>query len=98
MFDNLCYFAKTVRELYQTDDPVIKRMVVEIIGLNFKLEDKKLKIEAKSAFIAMHRVKKDLWEKNLWIEPQSTTQSEAKIPLLQGSFDHSLLSGAGNRS
>lgn len=39
-------------------------------------------------------VKKDLWEKNLWIEPQNATQSEAKIPLSQGSFDHSLLSGA----
>lgn len=98
LFDDLCHFAKTVRELYQTDDPVIKKMVVEIIGLNFKLEDEKLKIEAKSAFIAMRRVKKDLWEKNLWIEPQNTAQSEAKIPLSHGSFNHSLLYGAGERT
>lgn len=69
-------------------------MLVKIVGLNFKLEDKKLKIEAKNAFIVMQRVKKELWEKNLWIEPQNTPILASK----QAYSNSSLFSGADERS
>ncbi len=94
LFEDTLKFANEVKRLYETPDPVIKRMVIDIIGLNFKLKDKKLKIKAKNAFIAIHRVKKELWEKNLWIEPEIRQSQQPKFDY----FDRPIFSGADERS
>src|SRR5205807_6283508 len=41
LFEDLCNFSIRVKELYESDDPVIKRVVVEIIGLNFQVKDRR---------------------------------------------------------
>ncbi len=94
LFEDMCNFSQRVKELYNSDDPNIKRMVVEIIGLNFKIKDKKLRIKAKNAWIALHWVKKQLWEKNLVIEPQIMLSEEPKRVIA----DPSIFYGAGNRT
>ena len=94
LFEDTLKFALHVKSLYEIDDPVIKRKVVEIIGLNFKLKDQKLKIQAKNTFVAIHRIKKELWEQNLWIEPTNSLNYQAK----QLYSDSSLFSGADERS
>ena len=69
-------------------------MVVDIVGLNFKLKGKKLKIKAKYAFIAIYRIKKELWKKNLWIEPEIRQSQQSK----QDYYDRPIFSGAEERS
>ncbi len=90
LFEDTLKFALHVKALYEIDDPVIKRKVVEIIGLNFKLQGQKLQIQAKNAFVAIHRIKKELWEQNLWIEPTNSLSYQAK----QLYSDSLLFSGA----
>lgn len=94
LFDDACSFITKIKDLYNSDDPVVKRMIVEIIGLNFILKGKKLKIEAKNAFIVMHQIKKELWDKNLWIEPQETMSEQPK----QAISNPQVFSGAPGRS
>lgn len=90
LFEDVLSFTTKIKDLYNSDDPLIKRAVVSIIGLNFSLKDKKLKIEAKNAFIALHRIKKDLWDKNLWIEPKIRPSEQSK----QGYYDYPIFYGA----
>lgn len=94
LFEDLCNFVAKLKELYQSKDPVVQKLLVQIVGLNFELKDKKLKIKAKNAFIVMQRVKKELWEKNLWIEPEN-------MPILatkRDDLNYSVFSGADERS
>lgn len=94
LFEDVMNFTTKIKELYNSDDPMVKRMVVDVIGLNFNLKDRKLKIEAKNAFIALHQIKRDLWEKNLWIEPVNIPLEQPK----QAISDHPIFSSAGERS
>lgn len=94
LFEDTLKFANEIKSLYETPDPVIKRMVVDIVGLNFKLKGKKLKIKAKDAFIAIYRIKKELWEKNAWIEPKIRQSQQSKYDY----YDRPIFSGARERS
>lgn len=82
LFEKLMRFTDRVKELYEGDDPVIKRLIVEIIGSNFVLKEKKLKIKAKDAFVVLQMVKNDFYQKNLWLEPQERLSESSKDNIL----------------
>ena len=70
LFEKLMNFTERVKELYERKDPMITRIIVEIIGSNFILEGQKLKIKAKNAFVVLQAVKEDFYKRNLWLEPK----------------------------
>lgn len=78
LFEKLMHFTETIKELYESNDPVVKRLIVEIIGSNFVLKDKKLKIKAKNAFVVLQMVKNDFYQRNLWLEPQDRLSESSK--------------------
>lgn len=86
LFEDMMNFTTKIKELYNSNDPMVKRLVVEIIGLNFKLGDKKLKIEAKNAFIALAGIKKQLYDNNLWMEPTKTLPEQPKQVISYSQF------------
>lgn len=78
LFEKLMNFTERVKELYESDDPVVKRLIVEIIGSNFILQEKKLKIKAKDAFVVLQMVKNDFYQKNLWLESEKSSPKSSK--------------------
>ena len=56
----------TILELFNSQDPYIKRMILQILGLDLKLRDKKLYLEAKSQFIFLRNKQKSAFQKRKW--------------------------------
>ena len=55
VIDDTLNFATTTLELFNGKDPYVKRMVLQILGADLKLRDKKLYVEAKSVFLFLKK-------------------------------------------
>lgn len=64
VIDDILNFATQILELFNSGDSYTKRMVLQILGSDLKLKDKKLYIEAKSAFIFLRNQQNELFESN----------------------------------
>ncbi|MBI2085948.1 recombinase family protein [Candidatus Daviesbacteria bacterium] len=64
VIDDTMSFATKIQELFNSKDPYVKRMVLQILGSDLRLKDKKLFIEAKSAFIFLRNKQNELFESN----------------------------------
>ena len=64
VIDDTLNFATRILELFNSKDPNIKRMVLQILGSDLKLKDKKLYLEAKSVFVFLRNRQNQLFEEN----------------------------------
>ncbi len=64
VIDDTLSFATQVMELFNSKDPYVKRLVLQILGSDLKLKDKKLYIEAKTAFLFLRNKQNQLFEDN----------------------------------
>ncbi len=94
LLDDSMTFIGRVKELYETDDPFIKKQILKILGSNLILEEQKLKVEAKFTFIALKRVQQEMIPENQWLEPMIGLIQQSKLP----TFSPSVFSGAGERT
>lgn len=77
VIDDTLDFATQVMELFNNKDPYVKKMVLQILGSDLKLEDRKLYIEAKSQFMFLRNKQNQLFEENGLVGPQIQAQIEA---------------------
>lgn len=78
VIDNTVNFATAVTRLFDEGDVFTRQMVLKILGSNFTLKDKKLRIQAKNAFIFLKDIEKQIYKENLWIEPEETPKIRLK--------------------
>lgn len=64
VIDDTLNFATGILELFNRNDPYVKSLVLQILGSDLKLRDKKLYLEAKSAFIFLRDKQNQLFEDN----------------------------------
>ena len=64
VIDQTLNFAETVFELFNSKDPYVKRLVLQILGSDLKIRDKNLYLEAKSVFIFLRNKQNKLFEEN----------------------------------
>src|SRR3989344_5410040 len=64
VIDDTLNFATEVFELFNSKDPFVKKMVLQILGSDLRLKDKKLYLEAKSVFIFLRNKQNELFEEN----------------------------------
>lgn len=64
VIDQTLIFAETVFELFNSKDPYVKRLVLQILGSDLKIRDKNLYLEAKSVFIFLRNKQNQLYEEN----------------------------------
>ena len=65
-------------KLFEEGDIFTRQMVLKILGSNFILQDKKLKIQAKYAFVFFKDVQEQTYKENLWLEPRKIPQLRAE--------------------
>ena len=92
VIDDTLNFASRVLELFNSDDPYVKKMVLQILGSDLKLKDKKLYLEAKSVFIFLRNKQDELFEKNglvglKEIPLEQAKQSKTTLPIPYGAGD-----------
>ena len=64
VIDDTLNFASRVFELFNSNDPYVKKMVLQILGSDLRLKDKKLYLEAKSVFIFLRNKQNELFKEN----------------------------------
>lgn len=82
VIDNTVNFATSVIKLFEYGDIFTRQMILKIVGSNFVLKDKKLKIQGKYAFVFLKGVQEGVYQENLWLEPNN-------IPVLRTKRDYS---------
>ena len=91
--DNALNFAERVAELFNQDDPEIKKLVVQILGSNLSLFDQKLVIEPKSAFIFLKDLEKDISQELSKLEPTISLPQEPNLDYLQNYLSNERVMG-----
>lgn len=79
VIDNAINFATAVTQLFGYGDIFTRQMVLRILGSNLYLTDKKVKIEAKKAFIFLRDVQNETFKENLWLEPKNVPMLGQKV-------------------
>lgn len=92
VIDDTLNFATQVMELFNNKDPYVKRMVLQIIGSDLKLQDEKLYLEAKSQFIFLRNKQNQLFEENGLVglkemALQQAKQGKSTLPVSLGAED-----------
>ena len=64
VIDDTLNFSTKVFELFNSDDPYVKRLVLQILGSDLTIKDKNLYLEAKSVFIFLRNKQNQLFEDN----------------------------------
>lgn len=77
VIDDTLSFAEKIQNLFNSKDPFVKRSVLQILGSDLKLEDRKLDLKAKTAFIFLKNKQKEYFEENGLVGPQIQAQVEA---------------------
>lgn len=75
VLDNTIDFATSVMKLFEQGDIFTRQMVLRILGLNLIMEDKKVYIEAKTAFVFLRGIQNEVFAENMWLEPRKTTRT-----------------------
>lgn len=65
-------FVLKMKRLFENGDSYTRQMILKILGSNLTLKDRKLQIEAKTAFIAIKGVQKEVENLTGWLEPNAT--------------------------
>lgn len=89
LLEDACDFVVKMKDLFKNGDAYTKQMVLRILGSNLKLEDKKIKIEAKTTFIAIKRVQQEISQQMGWLEPQNGLSQSSKDDILHPSLPYS---------
>lgn len=74
VIDNILNFATSVSRLFDNGDIFTRQMILKILGSNLILKDKKVYIEAKSAFIFLKDKENSFKAENLWLEPRKSQE------------------------
>jgi len=93
MIDNTLEFAGNILELFNTGDDYTKRMVLQILGSDLKLKDKKLYLEAKSVFMFLRNKQNELSEENGLVGLKKGPSHQSN----QAEYDPSIHFGAADR-
>ena len=93
--DNALNFAERVAELFNQDDPEIKKLVVQILGSNLSLFDQKLIIEPKSAFIFLKDLERAISQELGKLEPTISLPQEPNLDYLQNYLSNERETGLG---
>ncbi len=94
--DTLEFATKVLRLFNLKDNPYIKRSVLQILGADLKLRDKKLYLEAKSAFIFLKDKQREFYQENGSVGPKIRLPEQTNLYNSANAFS----SGAedGNRT
>ncbi len=84
IIDQTLRFSTEMMEIFNGDNPVAKRLVLQILGADFILQDQKLFIEAKGAFIFLRNKQNELFNK----QKQGVLDSEAKYDSTISNFSY----------
>jgi len=85
VIDQTLQFAETVFELFNSKDPYVKRLVLQILGSDLKIRNKNLYLEAKSVFIFLRNKQNRLFEENgiVGLKERSLQQANIDNSMLQ---------------
>lgn len=84
--DTLEFATKVLRLFNLKDNPYIKRSVLQILGADLKLRDKKLFLEAKSAFIFLKGKQTELYQKNGSVGPKIRLPEQPNLDNFANAF------------
>lgn len=70
VIDDAVSFAEGITQLFEYGDIFTRQMVLRTLGSNLILKDKKVKIQAKNAFIFLKGIENDMDRNSLWLEPE----------------------------
>lgn len=83
--DKCLNFAEKARTAFDKGTAETKKTVIEAIGSNLTLIDKKVRFEAHQTLFTLEIAKKIASEENLWIEPLDAKQYQLNIALANNS-------------
>jgi hypothetical protein len=85
VIDQTLNFASTVFESFNKNDPYVKRIVLQILGSDLKIRDKKLYLEAKSVFMFLRSKQNELFKEYaiVGLRNRAIEQSNIDNPMLQ---------------
>ncbi|MCL4439830.1 MAG: hypothetical protein M1609_04330, partial [Firmicutes bacterium] len=96
IIDETLNFAGTVKEIFNSDDKVARRLVLQIIGSNLELKGRKLIVKPKGAFLFLKQGEDRVLNTLTALELRQNTDTE---PIYPTSVDEFLLSeAAGTRT
>ena len=92
VIDDTLNFATEVFELFNSKDPFVKKMVLQILGSDLRLKDKKLYLEAKSVFIFLRNKQNELFDENGLVglkemPLEQANQQKTALPIPLGAGD-----------
>ena len=92
VIDETLKFSTEMMEIFNGDNLIAKRLVLQILGADFILQDQKLFIEVKGAFVFLRNTQNELFAK----QNQGVLNSEAKYDSTVSNF--SFGAGEGSRT
>jgi len=96
VIDETLNFATQIRDLFNGDDPYVKRLVLQALGSDLKIMDRKLYLEAKSVFIFLRNKQNQLYEESGSVGLKDDMIQQPKRPIL--TLPISLGADNGNRT
>jgi site-specific DNA recombinase len=95
VIDQTLTFANKVKEYFNSGDSYTKKMVLKILGSDLILRDKKLQIEAKSAFIFLADAQKELRAKKVRLELKNRLSEQPEGTLFETKYLLERVRGVG---